>query len=104
MRKLSRSLTLFNSSSSISIGLSSGDLSTTNPDSPSTMGTEDEEDVPSSALPIISIDINDIKTKLNTLMSYFSIHSVSYTQEYISESEIRLQATCTMYILIICEY
>ena len=77
MRRLSHSLTTFNSSSSISIGLSSGDMSTSNMDTPSAVGQEEEEEIPSTSLPVISTDINDIKTKLNNLMSYFAVRNVS---------------------------
>ncbi len=52
-------------------------MSTSNMDTPSAVGQEEEEEIPSTSLPVISTDINDIKTKLNNLMSYFAVRNVS---------------------------
>ena len=79
MRRLSSSLTAGHSSSSISIGLSSSDLgSSTLPSTPSAGGARgEEEEPPTSALPVISLEFSDTIAKLHQLMAFFSIAGVS---------------------------
>ena len=84
MRRLSSSLSAGHSSSSISIGLSSTDMSTSStlPSTPTAGGggggrEGDEEEPPTSALPTISLEFSDTIAKLHQLMAFFRIGGVS---------------------------
>ena len=76
MRRLSQSLLPGHSASSISIGLSSQPSGAILA-SPSALGPIDQEDVPTSSLPMINTELENVKSKLHQLMMTYSICGVS---------------------------